>query len=207
MGAEPGTWLADAGWIAVEVLMLPFAPITRLIAWWTTSDAYRKLNIERASSLGTDALLVLKEEDGNGEEGGNNRGPHIARYGGKQGRSWCGWVYYYAVKVASVRRGEAVPFGPTGGARKLFRLTAQVGMLVDLIDIQPGDTVLFDRGDPDRKEDRWKAHIGVVSRVIRDSNGIVRKWWYRAGNEGRRAKNEEHSGTHKARLVGFARLP
>ncbi len=189
------------------MLRFPYAPITALVDWWTTSDEYRKLHVERPSQLGVDALTVLREEDGNGEVGGNNRGPHIRRYGGRQGKSWCGWAYYYAVKVASIRRGQAVPFGPSGGARKLFRLTAQHGMRVDLIDIQHGDTVLFDRGNPHKPEDDWKAHIGMVSRVIRNANGIVVKWFYRAGNEGRNAVVEEHEGTGRGRLIGFARLP
>ncbi len=187
--------------------MIPCAPITRIIDWWTTSDQYRELHRDRPSELGLEALRVMEQEDGNGEEGGNNRGPHIDRYGGKQGKSWCAAVVYFAIAVACFRLRWRKPFARTNGARALFRRTARVGMLVDLIDIQPGDLVLFDRGDPDRKEDRWKAHIGVVSRILRNADGIVVKWYYRAGNEGRRAVVKEHNGTQRGRLVGFARLP
>lgn len=187
--------------------MLSYAPISRLVDWLTTTPEHRELYMPRPSRLGLEVVLVLESEAGLGEEGGNNRGPHIRRWGGRQGQSWCAAVIYYAITSACWSLRWPLPFARTNGARKLFRRAVRSGMRVELIDIQPGDLVLFDRGDPARKSDRWKAHIGAVSRVVRDVDGIVVEWWYWAGNEGRSAVVAEHPGHTRSRLVGFARLP
>ena len=185
-----------------------YAPITRLLDWLTTSAQYRAIFRTRQSILGSETLKAMREEIGNGEVGGNNCGPHIRRWGGKQGASWCAVVIDYAVGKACQRLNRQKPFGKSTGARQLFRrCVSSGGMLVQLEDIEPGDLVLFDRGDPARPGDDWKAHIGIVSRVERDVHEDVASWHYFAGNEGPPlAVVKEHEGTHRARRIGFARL-
>jgi len=182
--------------------VLPFAPISRLIDWWSTDTIWRELKRRRPSQLGLEALEVLKSEEGNGEQG-NNRGPHIKRWGGKQGKSWCAAVVYFAIEKASERLCKPVPFERSNGARKLFRRAVGAGMRIRKHDMQPGDLVLWARGP----NGSWMAHIGIVSRVERGPGYAVERWQYFAGNEGARAMVEEHDGTEKTRLIGFARLP
>lgn len=188
--------------------MLPFAPITRLTDWLTASPL-RELYRVRASYHGLEVLAVARKEVGHGEAGGNNQGADLRRYrgglGGKKSKaSWCAAFVFFCLLTASQRGGWRLKIKRTHGARKLFRRVVAAGMLVELEDVQPGDIVLWSRGPLGS----WKAHIGIVSRVQRDEAGKVVRWWYIAGNEGHfPALVDEHEGTHRKRLVGFARLP
>ncbi len=185
--------------------MFPFAPLTRLVDWWTTSDAYRVVMRYRPSTIGLAALEVAREEIGRGEEGSNNHGPHIRRYGFGFGpfRAWCAKFVFFCLFVGAGRISLKLKVEQEWGARKLFRHIVASGMLVDLQYLQPGDIVLWSRG----REGSWQAHIGIVSRVDRDELGQVTRWWYIAGNEGSfPALVAEHEGTRKKRRVGFARV-
>lgn len=186
--------------------MFAFAPITRLINWWTTDDVYRELFRQRPSTVGEDAIALAREEIRNGarEWGKNNAGRDVDKYrDGNPGKgSWCASFQWWLEKTARAARGLKMPFEYTPGARKMFRLAAEHGMLVGLQDIQVGDLVLWARGD----DGSWKAHIGRVSSVYRE-NGRVIRWQYIAGNEGKYpAPVAEKYGHGKKRRIGFARL-
>ena len=191
--------------------MLGYAPITALVAWWSTTEEYRSLHRNRVSPTGAAAVDLARAEirRGAGEFGGNNRGPDVDKYRGKEGAgrkgSWCASFQYWLESTVRTVAGLKMPFGYTPGARKLYRLTAQHGMLVDADDIHVGDLVLWARGP----RGSWKAHIGRVSHVVRDEKrlGKVLKWKYIAGNEGRfPARVREGWGHKRKRLIGFARL-
>lgn len=188
--------------------MIAWAPITKFVDWWTTSDYYRELMILRPSPLGLATLKVARTQIGKGELGGNNIGPDLDRYRGPRGGtgSWCAaFVYWCAWRAAQSRR-HRVPFARTHGARKLFRRAVRSGMLVPARAVMAGDLVLWSRGNPNKPEERWKAHIGIVSEVERD-RGKVLGWKYIAGNEGKYpALVLERYGHKRGRLVGFARL-
>lgn len=189
--------------------MFAFAPLIQFIDWFTTKPDERDIRKRTPSPLGLAALEVAKREIGNGEEGGNNRGPHLDRYRGGKGDkgAWCAAFVFHCILTASRGRGRPVPVKRTHGARKLFRRCVAAGWLVEYQDIQPGDVVCWSRGNPHKPEDKWKGHIGMVSEVIRDQQGVVVGFEYIAGNEGPvPAKVAEHEG-HRRRLVGFARLP
>jgi hypothetical protein len=183
--------------------MFAFHPLIRLRDWYGTSEKWRETRKAIPGQLGREALAVVKKlaAEGAGEEGGNNRGKWIERFGGKQGASWCGWLIHHAIEQACLRLGRSdVPVVRTGGARKLFRSAAKAGYLVTEKDVKGGDLILFDRGVIGRPGDAWKAHIGIMD----DDTG-----YYWAGNEGPNAKVERHKLTpaKRKRLEGWARLP
>lgn len=181
-----------------------FAPLIRFRDWYSTGAQWRETRKAIPGQLGLEMLAVVKKlaAEGAGEEGGNNRGKWIERFGGKQGSSWCGWLQYYACVQACLRLGRSeVPVVRTGGAGKLFRSAAKAGYLVAEADAKPGDLVLFDRGVIGRKEDAWKKHVGILD----DDTG-----YYWAGNEGKfPAIVERHKLTaaKRKRLEGYCRLP
>ncbi len=186
--------------------MLPFAPYTRLINWLTHDYVFGQINSLRPSPLGETALSVALVEIGCGEEGGNNRGPHIERYRGARGGkgSWCAAFVSYCLLTAAKRKGIVCPVKPSNGARRLYRRCVAAGQIVSLDKVRAGDIVLWSRGPTGS----WKAHIGIVSRVNRDRGGEVVGFQYVAGNEGKYpAKVREFAGIKKKRRVGFARLP
>lgn len=144
----------------------------------------------------SELVRIARSQLGNGESGGNNRGPYIAKLGGKQGQSWCARFVGWCIINAAIALGMLAPIKPTGGARRLFRRCCKAGRKLGAGELpQPGDIVAWRRGKL-----AWQGHIGIVSRVEGE------RWWYIAGNEGRfPAVVEEHRG-HGRRLIGFARL-
>lgn len=167
------------------------------------------------TDLGEVMVALARKEIGRGETEGNNQGEDIDKYRSALGKgiggtgSWCGALVSWLILNGAMMLGRSeCPVKLSHGARALFRQVVAAGQLVPYEDVQPGDIVLFDRGDPKRKSERWKAHIGLVSLVTRH-NGKVTAISYIAGNEGKYpAKVWEYPLTkHKARrLVGFARM-
>jgi len=184
-----------------------FAPIARLVDWWTTDVVYRELFRDRPSSIGAKAVDLAREEIRNGarEWGGNNAGPDVEKYRDGNGGSgpWCASFQYWLEKTARAARGLSMPFAYTPGARKLYRLFVQHGMRVELRDIQVGDLVLWGRGP----KGGWQGHVGRVSQVARGPKGELSRWRYIAGNEGRYPAPVAETEGHRRRLVGVARLP
>lgn len=191
-----------------------FHPLIRFIDWYRTSPDWRETRKAIPGQLGLEMLAVMRKlnSEGAAEEGGNNRGKWIERFGGKQGSAWCGWNVFYCCVQACLRLGRSeIPLPRTGGAGKLFKAALKVGFAVAEVDVKPGDLILFDRGVLGRKSDRWKKHIGIVDQVVRDTDGATMDLWYRAGNEGPfpAQAGERHRLTpaKRKRLEGFARLP
>ena len=157
------------------------------------------------SRLGIMTLSVAIEELGNGEEDGNNSGPHVARYKGivddgdpDDDGAWCASFLSYCAGVAADRLGIDLPFKKTGGAKRLLRSVSEAGMLVKTP--APGDIVCWDRG----AVGSWQGHVGIVEKV---QNGMLHTI---EGNSGRfpaKVKRREHDLTDQPRLEGFARMP
>jgi hypothetical protein len=187
------------------LLTFPWAPITRARAWFMRDEVLEYLNRKRPSRVGLAALGVARSELGNGESGGNNVGPDVERYRAGHGGNgaWCAAFVYFCIDAAFGELGHRNPIKRTHSARRLFGRVASTGSLVDLVDIQPGDIVLWARG----RTRSGKGHIGIVSEVIHNSAGAIVAWHYIAGNEGRTpALVSEHNGHSRRRRIGFARL-
>lgn len=184
--------------------MIPYAPISRLVAWLTRNREMAAALVRAWSPLGTRALQVALREVGHGEHGGNNKGPDVSRYRGRLGGrgAWCAAFVVYCFEVASGAQGKPCPIKRTHGARKLYRRCVAAGWRVEFDDIQPGDVVLWARGD----EGSWMGHIGIVGDVMRDSYGDIKSWRYVAGNEGKYPAVVRVSQGHSRRLIGFARV-
>lgn len=119
-------------------------------------------------------LMVALGEVGNGEEGGNNSGPHVARYHGikddgdpDNDGSWCssfvGWVLQEAWAQLGQKR---PPVRRTAWARSMANRLASVGKRIrSPEDIKAGDIILWERGD-----------AGGTSHI-----GFARTDWHRDG--------------------------
>ena len=184
--------------------MLPFAPITRLVDWFTTDAIWRDLKKFRPSEIGYTAVTIARRDIGASEFGGNNAGPDVERFRDGHGGdgAWCAAATYWWLNEAAKALGHPMPFKRTHGARKLFKRAVASGWLVKKQHLQPGDLVLWSRG---RKA--WQGHIGIVSKVEWTNDGKVKRWWAVCGNEGRYpAPVQETEKTKSKRLVGFARV-
>lgn len=185
--------------------MLAFAPITRIVDWFTTDRVWRDVWHDRPSRLGLAVLDAIRSQEGIGEIGGNNAGPHVEKYRGKRkGKGpWCAALVSWCIATACSVLAIVLPLDLSNGARRLFRNAVAAGWRVAYDDVQPGDLVLWARGP----EGSWKAHIGVVDSVERDTEGKVVSWLYWAGNEGKYPARVALRAGHRKRLIGFARLP
>jgi len=129
-------------------------------------------DIPKPTGLGAMVLEVAREEIGNGEEGGNNAGPHVARYkrrslgldDDKDQGSWCASFLSWCIEEACGRMGIAMPIRPSHGAKQLGKRIAAAGSKVEVP--MPGDVVVWDRGKlkPGGKPS-WMGHVGIVERV------------------------------------------
>ena len=134
-------------------------------------------------SLGQAALLVARNELGNGEGERNNRGFHLNRY--RRGRTpfgsgaWCATFIHYCLEEGWCglrRRMKHFPFTYTAGANKLAMQLQKQGRLIDFERMQPGDILLFDR--------RGGKHINIVDEVFHDDAGHLEYYVTIDGNKG-----------------------
>ena len=123
------------------------------------------------SGLAGVILVVAKEEIGNGEEGGNNSGPHVAKYKSilddnddDDDGAWCAAFVSWCAEEACRRMESTLPFKRSQGAKQLGKRIAAAGRKLD--EPEPGCVVVWDRGKlkPNGKPS-WMGHIGIVERV------------------------------------------
>ena len=160
---------------------------------------------ETPSSLGLKALEVAISEIGNGEEGGNNSGQHVARYHGiaddgddDDDGAWCASFVSYCCTTAAGDLDITMPFDTSRGAKALYKKIGKAGAFVS--NPMPGDVVCWDRGKPGS----WQGHIGFVEKL---ENGIL---YTIEGNVGRFPSvvhRIKHDLDREDRLIGFARMP
>lgn len=144
------------------------------------------------------AVTVAVAEIGKGEEGGNNLGPHIRKYGAPPGGSWCaaftGWVYREAAVLAKLK----LPFERSLSAKGLGRNMAKVGRkFYDQDEAKFGDLVIWHRGLVP-----WQGHVGIVTR---NEGGTVAVIEGNTGSYPSKVKQLVHD-TSTERLAFFASL-
>ena len=153
------------------------------------------------TTLGAAALAVAKSQIGLGEEGDNNRGPHVAKYRGREDDpgdkgSWCAAFVSWCFRQASERTGTEMPFGSSEGAKQLFKNAKQAGL--STAKPLPGDIVCWHRGDPKG----WQGHIGIVAAV---GEGVFHTVEGNVGRYPARVRRFVHE-LDDDRLIGFVRI-
>jgi len=105
------------------------------------------------------AIAIQELNAGHGEEGGDNRGPHVRQYLNglaDEGSDWCaGFVSWCFSKSG------ALPFAYTVGARDILRQLRAKGLGVTPTELdppRPGDVVVWWRKAPSD----WRGHVGLV---------------------------------------------
>jgi len=130
---------------------------------------------------------------GQGEQGGNNRGPFVGGLGGRQGDPWCSSFVSQMTKNV----GEDV-FGYLPMAKQWWNKARKAGMTVT--EPQSGDIAVFTRGNPKSAQ----GHVGIVDSVTRDSITVIE------GNVGAypaKVKRVTYSKGAVPRLLGYVRTP
>ena len=170
----------------------------------TLASVESGLNLE-GDGLASVTLQIAIEEIGKGEEGGNNSGPHVAKYklieddgDPDDDGAWCAAFLSWCVEEACRRLDLDMPFKRSQGAKRLFKNAGKAGAFVS--SPRPGDLVCWDRGTPGS----WQGHIGIVEKV---EEGIL---YTVEGNVGRypsKVRRFMHDLDRQTRLEGFARFP
>jgi hypothetical protein len=158
----------------------------------------------KPSSLAARALEVAIEELGNGEEGGNNSGQHIARYKGipddgdpDDDGAWCASFVSYCFDTAADSLGVSLPFKTSHGAKALYKRISEAGTKVSFP--IPGDVVCWDRGKPGS----WQGHIGIVTKF---EDGVIHTIEGNVGRFPSLVQRLRHDIDMQPRLIGFGRI-
>ena len=155
------------------------------------------------SSAGRAALRVALQEmaAGSKEVGGNNRGPHVAKYLNglaNQGSNWCaGFVSWCFSQTAG-----GIPYRYSLGARDTRNQFRRNGWAFDADERmpEPGDIVVWWRG----QREGWMGHIGFVLKV---ENGILYTVEGNKGSFPAPVNTFDYVLTRMDRLLGFGRVP
>ncbi len=100
-------------------------------------------------------LEIARMEIGHGEQGGNNLGPDIKRYGqGKDGEPWCASFVSYCLNEAGIDE-----LGYPMAAKVIWNKGRKLGWQVK--EPQSGDLICFWRVKPTS----WQGHVGVIVSV------------------------------------------
>jgi hypothetical protein len=135
---------------------------------------------------------------GQGEIGGNNRGPYVWSLTGRRtSGAWCAAAVHSWYEQAAECLGLELPWARTHSARKLAARMSRYGcMLPPSVQPEVGDVALWSRGKP------WQGHVGVVVYVP------LGGWFVTVeGNVGKYPA-ETQPFVHRLgepRLLGFAR--
>lgn len=144
-------------------------------------------------------VAINEMNAGHGEVGGNNMGPHVARYlNGIVGtpNDWCAGFVSFCFETS----GHAMPFKYSVGARNILDQLKAKGWAVKPDNAHPplpGDIIVWWRQAPSS----WKGHIGIVHSY---NNGIVRTI---EGNKTSQVGSFIYTLGAIDKLLGFARVP
>lgn len=136
---------------------------------------------------------------GHGEVGGNNMGPHVAKYLNgivDTPNDWCAGFVSWCFQNS----GQPMPFAYTVGARDVLTKLRAKGWGVTPSDDDPplpGDVIVWWRGAPSG----WQGHVGIVQSY---ADGIVRTV---EGNKTPKVGSFAYTLSSIDRLLGFARVP
>jgi len=154
------------------------------------------------SMLAMTALKIAMSERGKGEEGANNRGPEVRKYGrGVEGGAWCAAFVSWALEEAAKEIGMTCPIKRSHGAKQLWKRCRDYGEEIDWRNarrLYPGDIVCFSRG----REGSWQGHIGIVSHP---TNGLVTVCHGNTGSFPAKVRTLVHDFHHE-KIVGVARI-
>lgn len=167
---------------------------------------------EHPKPLGFAAMVleVAREEIGNGEEGGNNSGPHVARYkeilddgDDDDDGAWCAAFVSWCAEEACRRMGKRLPFKRSQGAKQLGKRVAKAGK--ELEAPEPGCVVVWDRGKLKPNGDKsWMGHIGICERV---EVGILHTIEGNVGRYPSKVRRFQHDLSREDRIELFAAFP
>jgi hypothetical protein len=165
------------------------------------------------SKIGLAALQVAIGEIDNGEIGGNNSGPDVARYHGiaddgddDDDGAWCASFVSYCCTVGADNIGVALPFKASRGAKALHKkiVGSKEGRFIPVNQALPGDIVVWDRGPLlANGKPSWMGHTGFVEKLEGSILYTVE------GNVGRfpsKVKRFMHDLTRDTKVIGCARI-
>lgn len=187
------------------------------LTWWSLThpapvlqpaasvDFTRLPPVPPRPGLGWDALRVAVAELalGCGEEGGNNRGPHVRRYLhglADEGSSWCAGFVSHCFWKAAGENASRMPFQYTVGARDLLRQGRKLGWARPPESgyvPQPGDVVVWWRV----AAKGWQGHAGLVHHA---ADGFL---FTIEGNHGPQVRGFEYVLSRMDQLLGFVAMP
>jgi hypothetical protein len=144
------------------------------------------------------AIALQEYSAGHGEEGGNNRGPHVRKYLNglaPEGSSWCAGFVSWCFQQSG-----PMPFDYTVGARDVLRQLRQAKMGVTPTDTdppRPGDVIVWWRKAPTS----WEGHVGLV---LGYQGGVLTTI---EGNKTPKVGVFRYTFAKIDQLLGFARVP
>jgi hypothetical protein len=173
--------------------------IAMRLAGTTPSPAETPAMPTGGSATARGALQAALGEIGNGEQGGNNLGPHVKKYLNgiiAPPADWCAGFVSFCFKNS----GKPMPYTYSLGARDILRQLKAKGWDVTPTDAnppRPGDVIVWWRVAPTS----WQGHVGLVHSY---SNGIVKTI---EGNKTPKVGSFSYSLSAIDKLLGFARVP
>jgi hypothetical protein len=153
-----------------------------------------------SSTWGLATLAIAIGEIGNGEEGGDNMGPDVAKYqgvvddGGNLG-AWCSGFGAWCINSAAEQLGVD-PIKPSSWARTMFARCRKRGRTVD--SPAPGDLMLLERGAAG-----GTSHFTIVERFDGQRIHTVEGNAGRAPTKVRRRSHDKDSD----KIIAIVRLP
>lgn len=152
-----------------------------------------------ATARGALQAALSELGSGCGEEGGNNRGPHVTRYLNgilAPPADWCAGFVSWCFQNS----GHPMPYPYSLGARDVLKKLRDRGHGITPSDADPplpGDVIVWWRGSPGG----WQGHVGLVHSY---ADGIVRTV---EGNKTPKVGTFTYTLASIDRLLGFARVP
>lgn len=143
------------------------------------------------------AVALAEYHAGHGEEGGNNRGPHVRKYLNElaaEGSDWCAGFVSWCFSQS----GHPMPFKYSVGARDVLAQLKKAGFAVKPSAAeppQPGDVIVWWRVAPTD----WRGHIGLV---LDYQGGVLRTI---EGNKTAKVGVFSYTFEKIDKLLGFAR--
>lgn len=153
------------------------------------------------SNLGLAALRIAEKEleKGAREIGGNNRGSFVEKYlkptGLRPPQPWCAAFVSWCIAQAAKKEKKSCPLPYSASARQFLYAATKRGYIT--ADPQPGDLVVWSRGNPSGPS----GHIGIISKREGDEIEAIE------GNRQPKVATFKYHLGKMSRLLGFIRLP
>lgn len=139
-----------------------------------------------------DIVNIAKNEIGNGELGGNNKGKHVQKYNKGLEAAWCAGFVSWVLATDGYRS-----LTYSRSAKAIYNEAKKKNMTVT--NPKRGDLIVFWRESPKS----WKGHIGIVEKV---SNGKIYTIEGNVGKFPSKVSRFNYDINDIPRLLGFVRL-